>query len=222
VKSFISYNHEDKGFVLELFKNLQANLVETPWLDKFELKVSDSLPQKIEAGIHLVDALITVLSKNSIDAPWVQKEFELAQESNKLFIPILKENIQLPDWYQVQAPKYANFTKTYEHGLFALLEILGPDCIQPWLPIKFNKSDWKPSKDNGFEVLVPFDRHKNINPSCHYETRSEGLWEKVSISIKGNDNNDIILAASEGLSGRLVFANNYIQKTPDIIDGGVI
>ena len=61
----ISYAHEDSAFVDVLAANLFKNRVPV-WVDRWELKVGDSILRKIESAIQDADALLVVLSKASV------------------------------------------------------------------------------------------------------------------------------------------------------------
>lgn len=74
-KVFISHASEDKDrFVTEFAKKLRENGVDV-WLDKWEMLPGDSLVDKIfEEGLKEAQAVIIVLSKYSIEKPWVREE----------------------------------------------------------------------------------------------------------------------------------------------------
>lgn len=48
------------------------------WIDDAEIRVGDSLLAKIEQGINGADYLAVVLSPNSIQSSWVQRELRVA------------------------------------------------------------------------------------------------------------------------------------------------
>ena len=49
------------------------------WLDEAEIDIGDSLIAKIDEGMKLSRYIAVVLSKKSIDAPWVKKEASTSQ-----------------------------------------------------------------------------------------------------------------------------------------------
>ena len=57
---FISYSHEDKGFVDKLAGHLILSKVHV-WVDRWELNVGDSIIAKIQQVIQEASALIVVL-----------------------------------------------------------------------------------------------------------------------------------------------------------------
>lgn len=73
-KVFISHASEDKDrFVLAFAERLRMNGVDA-WVDKWEIKVGDSLIDKIfNEGLSGCAAVVVVLSSYSVDKPWVGK-----------------------------------------------------------------------------------------------------------------------------------------------------
>src|SRR5437588_11934397 len=74
-KVFVSHASEDKDrFVLGFATKLLENGIDV-WLDKWEMHPGDSLVDKIfEVGIGGAEAILIVLSQNSIEKPWVREE----------------------------------------------------------------------------------------------------------------------------------------------------
>lgn len=101
-KVFISHASEDKDrFVTEFAKKLRENGVDV-WLDKWEMLPGDSLVDKIfEEGLKEAQAVIIVLSKYSIEKPWVREELN-ASVVNKIdkgtrLIPVVLDNCAVPE-----------------------------------------------------------------------------------------------------------------------------
>lgn len=67
---FITHSHQDKPFVRKLASDLLANGIQV-WVDEAEIKVGDSLIQKISNAITESDFVIAVLSKSSVESHWV-------------------------------------------------------------------------------------------------------------------------------------------------------
>jgi len=74
---FLSHNHKDKEFVRRLARDLEGHGIRY-WLDEAEMTIGDSLIHKIREGIDSVDYFAVVLSKNSVNAPWVVNELDVA------------------------------------------------------------------------------------------------------------------------------------------------
>jgi TIR domain len=101
-KVFISHASEDKNrFVLEFAERLRQNGIDA-WLDKWEMLPGDSLIDKIfEEGIKEANAVIVVLSKFSVEKPWVREELNTAwvkriNNGSKL-IPVVIDDCEVPE-----------------------------------------------------------------------------------------------------------------------------
>lgn len=101
-KVFVSHASEDKErFVIEFAAKLRAKGIDA-WLDKWEILPGDSLVDKIfEEGLKNAQAVIVVLSKNSVGKPWVKEELNSAvirriNGASKL-IPVVIEDCDLPE-----------------------------------------------------------------------------------------------------------------------------
>lgn len=101
-KVFVSHASEDKDrFVLDFAKQLRAHGIDA-WLDKWEMLPGDSLVTKIfDEGIKDAQAVIVVLSKNSVSKPWVKYELDAAcvkriNTGSKL-IPVLIDDCEVPE-----------------------------------------------------------------------------------------------------------------------------
>lgn len=120
----ISYAHEDSHFVNELAANLFKNRVPV-WVDRWELRVGDSILRRIESAIQEADALIVVLSKTSVKSEWCRKELTAGLitelEAKSIFVlPIVIEACSIPLFLKDKL--YADFRKDKDKALRDLLE----------------------------------------------------------------------------------------------------
>jgi formylglycine-generating enzyme required for sulfatase activity len=126
---FISYSHTDSHFVDNLAKRLKVIGVDI-WIDKWMIKVGDSITGKINEGIGASDYLIIVLSRSSVKSKWVREELNTALvknvevEKGAFILPVLKEDCEIPSLLQHR--KYANFKDDPELGFQALIEVISP------------------------------------------------------------------------------------------------
>ena len=101
-KVFVSHASEDKDrFVIEFATRLRKNGVDA-WLDKWEMFPGDSLIDKIfEEGLKNAQAVIIILSKNSIQKPWVKEELNVSAinriSKGTKIIPIVLDGCQVPE-----------------------------------------------------------------------------------------------------------------------------
>lgn len=115
---FLSHTGVDKPFVRQLRKDLLAHGVPRVWLDEAEIEIGDSLIAKIDEGIELSRYIAVVLSKKSIDAPWVKKELDLAMNreistGEVVVLPLLYEECELPGF--LKGKLYADFSRPEEY-----------------------------------------------------------------------------------------------------------
>jgi hypothetical protein len=123
---FLSHSSKDKPFVSRLATDLKSRGVPV-WFDKWELKVGDSLTEKIETGISQSGWLAVILSRDSASSDWVQKELRAAQvrelrDRNVFVLPIVIDDCEIPLFLLDKV--YADFRPSYEHGLEVLLKRL--------------------------------------------------------------------------------------------------
>ncbi|WP_431080127.1 toll/interleukin-1 receptor domain-containing protein [Pseudomonas thivervalensis] len=128
---FLSHNHNDKPFVRRLAKDLDAHGVRV-WLDEAEMKVGDSLIAKIRAGIDEVDFFAVILSPNSITAPWVVNELDVAmnlQLGGKAIkvLPLMYKACELPGF--LPGRFYADFRNEADYERSFKLLIKSMDLV---------------------------------------------------------------------------------------------
>lgn len=128
-KVFISHAGEDKErFVLAFAEGLRQQGVDA-WLDRWEMLPGDSLVDKIfEDGLKNASAIIVVLSKNSVNKPWVREELNAAVvkrvNSNSKLIPVVIDNCVVPEvlkstlWERVD--DLDSFQKNIDHIVAAI------------------------------------------------------------------------------------------------------
>jgi hypothetical protein len=101
-KVFVSHASEDKErFVLSFAEKLRQKGIDA-WLDKWEMLPGDSLVDKIfEEGIKESKAVIVVLSKFSVEKPWVREELNAAVvkriNTGSKLIPIVLDDCNVPE-----------------------------------------------------------------------------------------------------------------------------
>lgn len=101
-KVFVSHASEDKArFVVDFASRLRENGVDA-WLDQWEMKPGDSLVDKIfEEGLKEARAAIVVLSKTSVQKPWVREELNASVVSRisrgTKLIPVVIDDCEVPE-----------------------------------------------------------------------------------------------------------------------------
>jgi len=79
---FISYSSKDDAFAKRLHADLQAQNVRC-WFAPEDLKIGDKFRMRIDEAIRVHDKLLLVLSENSVNSAWVEKEVETAFEKER-------------------------------------------------------------------------------------------------------------------------------------------
>lgn len=125
---FISYSSKDKSFVSRLASELTTYGVKV-WWDMWEMKVGDSINNKIQEGISSAAWLAIVLSPNSVNSSWVKKEINaaLVKELGKhdvFILPILYKDCEIPLFLKDKV--YADFRNSSKDGLNTLLDRFVP------------------------------------------------------------------------------------------------
>jgi hypothetical protein len=126
---FISHNHRDKPFARRVADDLRragANV----WIDEGEIRLGDSLIEKIKRGIDDMDYLGVVLSPDSVKSDWVLKEVKLAYEQEiegkrVKVLPLLYRKCRHPKF--LGDKRHADFSseENYEEALGLVIDRLG-------------------------------------------------------------------------------------------------
>jgi hypothetical protein len=101
MKVFISYSTKDQSLANKLYDELQDRAI-SAWIDRMEIRPGDSLIKKIKEGIGSADALLVLITKNSVRSKWVQKEVRIAsslqkKEEGPRIIPLVIAPCKIPN-----------------------------------------------------------------------------------------------------------------------------
>lgn len=137
MRIFVSYSHQDKPTVDAIVDRLKLAGHEI-WIDHLRLRPGDNISRKIEEGIETSDAVLVVVSANSLSSKWVQQEFsslalsEISKRASRV-IPILIDSSSVPSYLSKYL--YIDLTKDLEAGLTSLVQSLDvvkrKDIAQP-------------------------------------------------------------------------------------------
>ena len=110
---FISYSWKDKSFVRDLEDCLDKSDVKVG-RDEREFGPGDWLIEKISKVIEEVDYVVAVISSNSVNSEWVQKEINLAltkeiNTSKRVVLPIRLDDCEMPA--TLRGKVYADFRR---------------------------------------------------------------------------------------------------------------
>lgn len=176
--AFISYSHKDAKFVDRLAHDLIDQNIHI-FLDRWELKVGDSLVQKIQVEIDRAEFLCVVMSEHFVNSGWCEKELNSGimrelEEKKVIVLPLLIENCEIPLF--LREKKYADFRSDYKIGFDELYKTLAP-AFNPTLGRLSDDGnfhtdwaiDWRVhNKRLLIEVeLVSFSRDQDWSVICH-------------------------------------------------------
>lgn len=129
VTIFLCHSTKDKPFVRELSARLQTYGVKV-WMDEAEIRVGDSLIERIGDALETVDYVAAVLSLNSIQSEWVGRELRIAlhrefEEKKVVVLPILLHKVRMPPFLREKL--YADFSEpsSFEESFRMILRALG-------------------------------------------------------------------------------------------------
>jgi hypothetical protein len=98
---FVSYSHADKGLARALAVALERRHLRV-WIDEGELKVGDSIIERIATAIAEIDFFLALVSEASRGSNWCRKELalavtgELGREGVKV-LPVRVDNAPMPE-----------------------------------------------------------------------------------------------------------------------------
>jgi len=123
---FISHAFENKPIAKKIAEDLTNNGYRA-WFDEWEIKVGDSIVEKINEGIKDTAFMIVLFSRCSVEKSWVKKEmnagFVEELKRKKIYVlPALIEDCDIPPLFSDK--RYADFTVSYELGINEILKSL--------------------------------------------------------------------------------------------------
>ena len=102
---FISHASEDKDEVVRPLANALRGRKLNVWYDEFELKIGDSLRQKIDKGVANSKFGIVILSKNFIKKGWTNYELD-----GLITRSISNQQILLPIWHNITKQEVIDYS----------------------------------------------------------------------------------------------------------------
>lgn len=100
---FISYSHNDKGYVHKLQEALLSQGFNV-WIDD-RIDYGTRWPKVIQDHLDDCDAFIVIVSENSFESEWVQNEVTRAKRIGKPFFPLLLNG---SPWLSIESTQYVD------------------------------------------------------------------------------------------------------------------
>lgn len=100
MRAFLSHSSVDKPLATIIFRLLRDQAVSV-WFDRMEMRPGDSLLKKIADGISNSDCLLVLVTDNSKQSPWVEKETTIAltkelHDTGPRVVPLLLRGCEIP------------------------------------------------------------------------------------------------------------------------------
>lgn len=89
---FLSYSSQDKPWVRE-FAHTLKELGINVWFDEDQIFLGEKFQDKLEKALRDSNALIFILSKNSVKSNWIYFEIGVALADDKKIIPIIVDDV---------------------------------------------------------------------------------------------------------------------------------
>ncbi|MDJ0771422.1 MAG: toll/interleukin-1 receptor domain-containing protein [Ilumatobacter sp.] len=102
---FLSYSHQDEGYVAKLARSLCDRGIDT-WMDS-EIEYGDQYPAVIEQHLDDCSAVVVVMSEHSRRSEWVANELTYAKAKGKNVLPLLLSG---GPWLQLATTQHADVT----------------------------------------------------------------------------------------------------------------
>jgi hypothetical protein len=98
---FISYSRVDQTFATKLAGDLRSHDIPV-WLDDLALRTGDNWPQIIAEALDKCQAMLVIISPDSMASHWVENELSLADRKGKSIFPLLYRPTPLPGWFDLR------------------------------------------------------------------------------------------------------------------------
>ncbi len=158
---FISHNYKDKPMARKIAKELNRYGIKA-WIDESEIKLGDSLIEKIRDGLDHMDFLVALISDNSIHSEWVKKELDIAMNSEiegkrVVTIPILVGKCELPGFLKGKLYADMSTTRKYNENISTLIKRFDINEIAD------DENEFTEFKLNAVQVIEKIENAQNEN-----------------------------------------------------------
>lgn len=186
-KVFICHASEDKErFVLDFATKLNSKGIDT-WVDFWEIYPGDSLVDKIfEEGIKNAQAVIVILSKYSVDKPWVREELNASvvkriKEKIKL-IPVVIDDCQVPESLQSTVWEVIKSLENYEAEFNRIVKSIFNQRDKPPIgrPPTYSQTEIDVSGLTKVDSIVFKLSCEKAIENSHRHVKTESILEQVS------------------------------------------
>jgi TIR domain/SIR2-like domain len=123
---FVSYSRLDRVVVDKIVVRLKQDGHDV-WIDTVQLKPGDNIQQTVEAGLAQADAMVVVVSRNSLKSKWIQQEFttialQQLSKGERRIIPVKIDDSPVPAYLADRV--YIDMSENFDAGLEQLSQAL--------------------------------------------------------------------------------------------------
>lgn len=105
---FLSHSEDDRQLCEELRESAGKAGVEV-YLAEHDHRPGSDLASRVEAAIDKSNAVVVLVSSNSVSAPYVHQEIGYARKGGKLIVPLVQPGIQATKLAMLQGLEYIPF-----------------------------------------------------------------------------------------------------------------
>lgn len=129
LRVFFSHSSQDADWVERVGAQATAAGVEV-YLAEHDVSPGQQLSQKVTDALEASDAVIVLLSKNSLASVYVQQEIGVAHHAGKLVIPILMEEVVGTDLGVLNGREYVLLDRAAPHDGLSKLSVALTQLIE--------------------------------------------------------------------------------------------
>jgi hypothetical protein len=123
---FLSHSSKDNDKARRIANSLSNQGIDV-WFDEWEIRIGESITQKIEKGLQDADFVAVLLTKHSVESRWVEKEWQskIGEEADSWkvkILPLWAEICNIP--YLLKDKRYANFVNDFDEGISELISAI--------------------------------------------------------------------------------------------------
>ena len=129
--AFVSHSSQDKHFVDLLTRLLEYHHIEI-WNDSYDIKTGTKFSNEIEDGLHKADCFIVVVSQNSLNSKWIEREISsyLTLNPQAKILPVVIEEVDMAEIFKgLEDYQAILFYKNMIDGFEQLLGFFGKEFL---------------------------------------------------------------------------------------------
>jgi hypothetical protein len=111
---FLSHNARDRAWC-EWLKTSAAEIGVSAYLAEHDVQPGTNLAAKLIKAIEASDALVVLISDNSVEAPYVHQEIGYALKAGKLIVPLVQPGIHDDKLAMLRGVEYIPFDFDHPH-----------------------------------------------------------------------------------------------------------